>query len=87
LAALPGGASRAQESFSRVLSPGGARLAGREVRGLVLRVSDVRFRGVDLPIVEREPSRLFPLHGVLGANLLMRCRAILDSGRCRLELL
>jgi hypothetical protein len=45
----------------------------------------VRFRGADLQVVEREPPRVFPVHGVLGADLLMRCRTTLDSGRIRIE--
>ncbi len=85
LGLLVGGHERAQEGFHEVLSPGGSRVSVRVVRGLVLRVSDVRFRGVDLPVLEREAQDLFPLHGVLGADLLLRCRTTLDSGRVRME--
>lgn len=44
--------------------------------------------GGSLPVIDRPlgPSG-FPLHGVLGADLVLRCRAILDSGRQLLEVL
>lgn len=84
---LPGGEERAREVFRSVRSPGGGRIAVREVRGLSLRVSAVRFRDVDLPVVHRQPPELFPLHGVLGADLLQRCRATLDAGWLQLETL
>jgi hypothetical protein len=37
-----------------------------------------------LPVVARRTSGLFPVHGVLGVDLLGRCRVILDRGRTRL---
>ncbi|GAB4152215.1 MAG: hypothetical protein Fur0037_21000 [Planctomycetota bacterium] len=85
LAELPGGAGRASPGFHRVRSAGRTGLAVREVRDLVLRVSGVRFRGVDLPVVARESRGLVPVHGVLGLDLLLSCRVILDGGRVRLD--
>ncbi|MEM7199548.1 MAG: pepsin/retropepsin-like aspartic protease family protein [Planctomycetota bacterium] len=85
LTRLPGGARRAHETYWRVHTPGGVRVAVQVVRGLLLEVSDVRLPGVDLPVVEREPSAFFPLDGVLGADLLLRCRVTLDAGRVRIE--
>lgn len=85
LRALPDGERRALESYRRVYSPSGTQFSVRKVDGLVLEVSEVRFRGVDLPVIEREPSAIFPLHGVLGADLVMRCRTTLDSGRIRIQ--
>jgi hypothetical protein len=57
----------------------------RTVQGLVVTVSEVRFRGVDLAVIDRAPSKVFPVHGVLGADLLLQCRTTLDGGRIRLE--
>jgi hypothetical protein len=85
LEALPGGASRASPGFRRIRTAGGGGLSVREVRNLVLRVSQTRFPGVDLPVVGREPSEVFPVHGVLGIDLLRQCRVTLDRGRARLE--
>lgn len=82
---LPGGEARAVPAFRRVRTAGGGALAVREVRDLVLRVSAARFRGVDLPVVPRQPGSVFPLHGVLGNDLLLSCRVTLDSGRVRLQ--
>jgi hypothetical protein len=83
LLALPGGEGRAIENFRRVLTPGGVKHSVSEVQDLSLSVSDVRF-GVDLPVVPRETNGLFPAHGVLGADLIMRCRTTFDGGRIRL---
>lgn len=82
--ALPGGEARATPSFRRVRTVGGGLVAVREVRDLVLRCSDARFQGVTLPVVPRAPSSLFPVHGVLGVDLLSRCRVTLDRGRARI---
>lgn len=86
LAALPGGAQRATETFRPVRSPGGRRIAVRQVEGLTLRVSGAQFAGVTLPIVERVASAFFPVHGVLGADLLLRCRTTIDRAQVLLEL-
>lgn len=83
--ALPGGAARAVPSFRRVRTVGGALVAVREVKDLVLRCSEVRFQGVTLPVVPRGAPTLFPVHGVLGIDLLGRCRVTLDRGRARLQ--
>jgi predicted aspartyl protease len=85
LLALPGGESRAVPGFRRVHTSGGTLIAVREVKDLVLRASEVRFRGVELPVVPRQESALFPVHGVLGTDLLRSCRMSLDRGRVRLE--
>lgn len=87
LLALAGGAQRAVETFRPVRSPGGRRVAVRQVQNLTLRVSGAQFAGVDLPVVERAGSSLFPVHGVLGADLLLRCRVTVDRGHLRLEAL
>jgi len=76
---------RAVPSFRRVRTVGGGLIAVREVRDLVLRVSDARFRGVVLPVVPRGESGVFPVHGVLGMDLLARCRVTLERGRARLQ--
>ena len=83
--ALPGGAGRSVPSFRRVRTVGGSLVAVREVRDLVLRCSEVRFQGVTLPVVPRGEAKLFPVHGVLGIDLLGRCRVTLDRGRARLQ--
>ncbi|MGE3171403.1 MAG: aspartyl protease family protein [Planctomycetota bacterium] len=82
---LPGGASRATPTFRRVRTAGGGNVSVREVRNLVLRVSQTRFPGVDLPVVPRAEGTLFPVHGVLGIDLLRQCRVTIDRGRARLE--
>lgn len=84
---LPDGKSRAVASFRRVRTVGGGLVAVREVRDLVLRCSDARFLRVTLPVVNRGLSNLFPVHGVLGIDLLSRCRVTLDRGRARLTAL
>jgi hypothetical protein len=81
---LPGGDSRAVSSFRRVRTVGGTVVAVREVRDLVLRCSEARFLGVTLPVVSRGTGSLFPVHGVIGVDLLSHCRVTLDSGRARL---
>jgi predicted aspartyl protease len=85
--ALPGGEGRAVPSFRRVRTVGGALVAVREVRDLVLRASAARFAGVDLPVVPRGESPLFPVNGVLGIDLLSHCRVTFDRGRARLTAL
>ena len=84
LEAMRGGESRAVPSFRRVRTLGGGLVAVREVTGLVVRCSDARFVRVTLPVVDRGRSSLFPVHGVLGVDLLSRCRVTLDRGRARL---
>ena len=74
---------RAVPSFRRVRTVGGSLIAVREVRDLVLRISDARFRGVTLPVVPRGDGGSFPVHGVLGMDLLSRCRVTFDRGRAR----
>lgn len=88
---LPGGAGRASPGYRRIWALGGSQVAVREVRALALKVSAAAFREVVLPVVERagggkeSGSDLFPVHGVLGFDLLGRCRVVLDQGRCRIE--
>lgn len=80
LLALPGGEGRAIPSLRRVRTPGGVVHSVSMVPDLSLSVSNVRF-GVDLPVVPRDTVDLFPTHGVLGADLIMRCRTTFDGGR------
>lgn len=82
LAAIPGGEQRARESTRRIYTPAGILRAVREVEGASIRVDRVRFV-VDLPVVPRESAPLFPVHGVLGADFVMRCRTTFDGGRIR----
>jgi|GEM_PF-4203104 len=84
LARIAGGAERATPTFRRVRTVGGGVVAVREVRGLVLRCSEARFLRVTLPVVERGQSGVFPVHGVIGIDLLSRCRVTLDQGRALL---
>ncbi|MCC6672253.1 MAG: retropepsin-like domain-containing protein [Planctomycetes bacterium] len=78
---LPGGESRAGAAFLRVRTPGGTGVAVRAVHGVTLQVGATRFAVVDLPVVEREFPSGFPVHGVLGADLLMTVRVTLGGGR------
>lgn len=88
LAQLPGGDARARPSFRTVLAPGGARVSVRELANLDVRVSGASFADVTLPVIDRPTgSSGFPLHGVLGADLALKCRLTLDSGRLLLEVL
>lgn len=87
LGRLPGGEQRAVPTFRRVRGVGGSTLAVREVRDLVLQCSEARFESVSLPIVARAGAGLFPVHGVLGRDVLGRCRMTLDRGRLRLTTL
>jgi hypothetical protein len=85
LAALPGGAARAvPRGPLPVYKVGGVSKSVFEVRDLVIRCSQIRFPGVTLPIVARDPEGAFPVHGVLGIDLLGRCRVTFDRGRARL---
>lgn len=87
LRALPGHQQRARVAHRRIRSPGGASVSVREVRGLGLEISAVRFDGVTLPVVPRGETGLFPVHGVLGADLVMRCRTTFDGGDLLIEAL
>jgi predicted aspartyl protease len=84
LLALPDGAARAVAGYRRIRTASGPGTAVREVRDLVLRLSQVRFRGVTLPVIQRESAGAFPVHGVIGADLLLQCLVTLDRGRARL---
>ncbi|MFK7740848.1 MAG: retropepsin-like aspartic protease [Planctomycetota bacterium] len=81
---LSDGATRATPSFRRVRTAGGGVMAVKEVRDLVIRCSDARFLHVTLPVVDRGDETVFPIHGVLGIDLLHRCLLTLDRGRLRL---
>ncbi len=85
LASLQGGDRRAVVAFQRVLTPGGSTRAVRSVPDLTLTVGAVRFAGVELLVVQRPRGQGFPIHGVLGADLVMRCRTTFDRGRLRFE--
>ncbi len=80
---LPGGDRRAVPAFRRVRTVGGGMVSVREVRDLVLRCSEARFLGVTLPVVARGAGATFPIDGVLGVDLLSKCRVTLDRGRAR----
>lgn len=84
---LPGGGGRAMPTFRRVRTVGGGVLSVREVRDLVLQCSDARFLQVTLPVVDRGARGVFPIHGVLGNDLLNSCRLTFDRGRARLTVL
>lgn len=85
LAKLPGGESRAVPSYRRVRTAGGGGLSVREARDLELTVSQARFVAVSLPVVSRGSVGAFPVHGVLGIDLMRNCRVTLDGGRARME--
>lgn len=85
LEALPGGASRAVPAYRRLYAAGGTSVAMREVRDLVVHCGAARFRSVTLPVVARAAAGPFPLHGVLGLDLLGRCRVTLSRGRVSLQ--
>lgn len=85
LAALPGGERRVVPDYRRPKSLAGQGFISRKVEGMVLQSSGVRFAGVEVPIVERLTSGAFPVHGVLGVDLLRHCRLTIDSGRILLE--
>jgi len=84
--ALPDGRRRAVPNPRRIRGVGGVQMAVQEVRNLDLLLSEVRFRGVDLPVVDRVRGGYLPVHGVLGADLILKCRITLDSGFVRVEL-
>jgi hypothetical protein len=87
LALLPGGAARAAPSHRAVHTPGGQRFSVRELRSVEVRVAGARFEDVSLPVIDRAPTPSgFPLHGVLGADLVLRCRLHLDGGKVLLEI-
>lgn len=85
LARIGRGRQRATPTFRRVRTVGGSVVSVREVRGLVLRCSEARFLQVTMPIVERGETPWFPVHGVLGIDLLGQCRVTLDRGRVLLS--
>ncbi len=79
LRALPGGKGRATVVHRYDHTVGGTTVAVRKVADLTIKVSAVVFPGATLPVVER-PQTGFPVHGVLGADLLMGCRVTIDRG-------
>jgi hypothetical protein len=85
LTALPGGERRARNTLRRVSGPGGTESVVREVPGLVLRIGGLRVVGAELPVVDRVSEALFPVHGVLGSDVLSGCSVTLDRGRLRLR--
>lgn len=87
LRSIQGGGRRAVPTFRRVRTVGGATVAVREVRNLVVRCSGARFVQVTLPVIDRGQSGTFPVHGVIGVDLLGRCRVTFDRGRVRLAAL
>ncbi|MEZ5964125.1 MAG: pepsin/retropepsin-like aspartic protease family protein [Planctomycetota bacterium] len=88
IAQLPGGAARAVPGYRAVHAPGGERISVRELQNLQVRVSGASFSDVTLPVIDRPTGASgFPLHGVLGADLVLRCRTTLESGLLLLEVL
>ena len=85
LRALPGGERRGRDVSLRADSPGGSSPVVRQVNGLVLQIGDLRVARVDLPVVGRAASPQFPVHGVLGSDILRRCRITFDKGLLRLS--
>jgi hypothetical protein len=85
LRSLPGGERRARNTLNTVSGPGGSSAVAREVGGLVLEVAGLRVAGASLPVVDRAHSPWFPIHGVLGSDILGECTITLDQGRLRLD--
>ena len=81
---LPGGARRATPDYRSLNSLGGAFLS-KKVTGVVVQTSAVKFTGIEFPIVDRTNFGTFPVHGVLGVDLLRHCRLTLDGSRILLE--
>jgi hypothetical protein len=81
--ALPQGDRRADEGYAKRFGPGGTSIAVRVVRDLALTIGNVRFSAPELPVLERGPKGVFPVHGVLGADVLLQCRITLDRGRLK----
>jgi predicted aspartyl protease len=80
LAQLRRGAQRSEPTLRRHHAPGGSGVAVREIAVTALHVGGWRFGDLVLPIVERSATGVVPMHGVLGADLLLRHRLVLDSG-------
>ena len=86
LAILPGSDRRAVPGYAKLRGPGGTRVAARVVKELALTVGMARFNCPELPVLSRGPRGVFPVHGVLGADLLMRCRLTIDRGRVKVSI-
>jgi hypothetical protein len=84
LADLPGGDRRATPDY-RSLKSLGESFVSKKVSGVVVQTSAVKFTGIDFPVVDRVSVGVFPVHGVLGVDLLRHCRMTLDGGRILLE--
>jgi hypothetical protein len=85
LRVLPGGERRALPDYRHPTSLAGRGFIARKVGGMVLQTSAVKFTGVEMPVVERLGGGSFPIHGVLGVDLIRRCRLTIDSGRILLD--
>lgn len=86
LAILPGAERRAVAGYAKLRGPGGTRLAARVVKELAITLGAVRFTPEELPVLARGPRGVFPVHGVLGADLLMRCRLTIDRGHVKVTI-
>ena len=84
LADLPGGDRRATPDY-RSLKSLGESFVSKKVSGVIVQTSAVKFTGIDFPVVDRVSVGVFPVHGVLGVDLLRHCRMTLDGGRILLE--
>ena len=85
LSMLPGGERRVVADYRRPKSLAGQSFISQKVESMVLQSSGVRFARVEMPVVERLTSGVFPVHGVLGVDLLRHCRLTIDSGHVLLE--
>ena len=81
------GERRAIQSYRHIRSPGGSGILVRLVPHLTLEVSEARMANLDLPVVQRSMPTGFPVHGLLGADLLMRCRTTVVRNRVRMEVI
>ena len=77
---LPGGPARADAAVRRIRSPAGADVAVRDLTVRSLQVGGLHLHNLTLPILARDPAGRIPLHGVLGADVLLRGRLVLDRG-------
>lgn len=85
LHALPGGTRRAQPELRRPKSLSGRSYITRKATGVVMQTPELQFTNLELPVVRRLGQGLFPVHGVIGADLLRYCRVTMGAGGVRLE--
>jgi hypothetical protein len=81
LALVVDGARRARPAIRRTRSPGGPDVAVREIALRYLEAGGRSLGAVVLPVVIRDRFGPVPLHGVLGADVLLQRRFVLEAGR------